>query len=416
MRLIKRSLLPAWIILFFSACGHHPAPNNTAAAPITNLPEFKVETPDSGNFYKRFSGTLGNEAVVLNLVRYGNNWSGYYYLPSTGINIRLANWGDTVLNDSEISLQEIGQAPIMLGHGEDAVWSMKLIGDKADGVWHGRDGRDVRNIQLKEDYPAGSVSLYAYLQEDSSALWPGRPNTPSAHVTYGYLLPAKSSYAFLNNELKEQLIPNQPHSQQALRELVAAEMKSYFQDYKKENENLDLPGKDKLEAATFSYTDDHAVYVLYNQDDWLVTELFYSSYTGGAHNYYASSFANIDLAQKRLWKLSDMISDTAALRPMLDDAAISYFGLSSGQSLGQQLLVDDIPATSNVYIGSQGLCFVYVPYEIAPFSAGQVSLFIPYQKLYNLLSPAFRERMKLDTRSGTAHLIRPSIFEVNHHA
>ncbi|MBS1616000.1 MAG: hypothetical protein JST06_07785, partial [Bacteroidetes bacterium] len=283
MRRIIRSLIPACIFLSFCSCGQHPAPNNSVAATApANLPEYKVEPPDSGNYYKRFSGTLGTEPIVLNLVRYGNHWSGYYYLQSSGINIRLDNWEDTLHNDSEFTLQEIGQTPILLGHGEDVSWDLKLTGGTATGVWHGMDGRDVRNIQLSEDYPKGSVNLYAYWQEDSAALWPGRKNTPFAHVTYGYLLPSNSNYAFLNNELKEQLFPQHIHSTEAMSEWVATEMKSYFEEYKKENESINLPGKDKLEAVAFSYSDDHAVYVLYNDDDWLVTESFYSSYTGGA--------------------------------------------------------------------------------------------------------------------------------------
>jgi hypothetical protein len=63
-----------------------------------------------------------------------------------------------------------------------------------------------------------------------------------------------------------------------------------------------------------------------------------------------------------------------------------------------------VPATGNVYVGSKGLSFVYNPYEIASYADGQITLFLPYNKLFPLLTPAFRQRMKLSEGAGTAML------------
>lgn len=403
---MNRSLLFAVLLLLLNACGQSP---QNARGSASNEPgqdaSDTIEAPAGPDFYKRYSGSLGGEPIVLHLVRYGKTVEGIYYFRGSGLGIRLRSQSDSAQSENQFQLDEIGREPILAQHGDDARWNLKVDGDAASGIWHSKHGTDTRSIALREDYPSGSVHLYAFSSSDSAALWPGRPHTPQAECSFNYLLPAGGRNSFLANALKEQLLPEQAHNPEPVPALVQSAMEAYFADYRKENEHLDLPGKDRLEALTFSYTDDRSVYVHYNDDDWLVTELFNASYTGGAHGFFASSFANIDLAQKRIWTLGDIISDTAALRPLLDDAAIRYFGATSGMPIDQRLLVDDIPATENIHVGPKGLSFVYVPYEIAPYAEGQISLYLSYSKLFPLLTPAFRERMKLGMRSGTALLI-----------
>jgi hypothetical protein len=99
-----------------------------------------------------------------------------------------------------------------------------------------------------------------------------------------------------------------------------------------------------------------------------------------------------------------MVIDTAALRPVLNDAAIAYFKLKPGEGMEQRMLVDEVPPTANVYLSNTGLTFVYNPYEIASYADGQISLFLPYKKLMPFLTPEFKERMKLTERAGVAML------------
>jgi hypothetical protein len=144
------------------------------------------------------------------------------------------------------------------------------------------------------------------------------------------------------------------------------------------------------------------MYVRYNEGGWLVTELATTEFSGGMHPNNSSSYSNIDLKEQHLWGLGDIISDTMALRPLLNDAAIAYFHLRPGEGLGRHLLVDDVPVTNNLYVGARGLSFVYNPYEIASYADGQISLYLPYSRLLSYLTPAFKKRMALGERRGVA--------------
>jgi hypothetical protein len=258
-------------------------------------------------------------------------------------------------------------------------------------------------IELKEDYQAGSTRLEAFRIADSVALQPQDAQSPRATDAYAYLLPQEAKGSFLYEALKYQLAPVAAKSED-VESAIKSSMASYFGDYRRTNEHIVLKPGDQLQAFAFSYTSDQAVYVHYNDDNWLVTELFTSSYTGGVHGNYASSFANIDLAQKRVWKLDEIVTDRSGLRPLLNDAAISYFDLKPGSGMEKRLLVDEVPPTDNVYIGAKGLSFVYNPYEIASYADGQITLYLPYKKLFPLLSPAFRQRMQLSDQNGVAML------------
>lgn len=222
---------------------------------------------------------------------------------------------------------------------------------------------------------------------------------------------------FLYDALKEQMVASAAHGDDIQR-AIRASMDAYFDSYRKDVGPLAQAAGAEQESFAFSYTNDDALYVRYNADNWVVTESLSASYTGGAHGNYGSSFANIDIAQKRIWRLPDMIADTAALRPLLNDGAIAYFGLKPGEGMEQRLLVDEVPPTDNVFIGPKGLSFVYNPYEIASYADGQITLYLSYKKLLPLLTSAFRERMKLGAGGGTAQLMSHSShrYAIRRHA
>lgn len=386
------------VLIIMASCGHHhKGSSGTAEETDSDSTSYSLTT----SFYKRYSGTLAGKPIVLHLNKYGNSVQGVYCYTAVGQDILLRDWNDSVKDDGVFYFNEIVPADMPEQNGEGPGWSLHVTGNTASGEWRSADGAQVYPIELTEDYPEGSTRLKAFWLVDSAALRPGDPKSPMAKATSGYLLPSEGPGSFLYDALTEQLIPKAADGEDMETAMKAA-MATYFADYRKENEDAKLGGNPELEAATLAYTSDKAIYVHYNDDDWLVTESFNSAYTGGAHGIYGSAFANIDLAQKRLWKLTDMVADTTALRPLLNDAAIVYFGLKPGQDMDERMLVDEVPPTDNVYVGPKGLSFVYTPYEIASYADGQITLYLPYKKLYNLLTPAFRQRMKLSDQAGIA--------------
>ncbi len=392
-------------LLLLTAC--HGRKGTTAGSTASNEEPADTATAFPTNFYKRYAGTVAGKPVVAQFCGYSGSIQGVYYYTGIGQSISLTPAGgdDAAAEPGVLVLQEFIESGATEGEAKSPSWHLRISGGKLSGEWRSGDGIKHYPIELAEDYE-GATALDAYWLSDSAALLPGNPKSPVATATYGYLLPREGGeVSFLYNALKEQMAPTAARGED-VHSALRATMSAYFADYRKDVAPMVQEANADLESFAFSYTSDAALYVRYNADNWLVTESFSADYTGGAHGNYGSSFANIDLAGKRIWKLADIVADTAALRPPLNDAAIAFFNLKPGEGMEQRMLVDEVPPTDNVCVGPKGLSFVYNPYEIASYADGQVSLYIPYKKLLPVLTPAFRTRMRLSAAAGTAMLRR----------
>ena len=379
--------------VLLSSCGSHDSNNTESKTDSSSTSQ--PGTPPRGDYYKRYSGTIAGKQVVAQLHCLDGRLHGSYQYSTIGQVIGLRPWMDTA-EDDEYVLSETAPG----GQDEGAAWTIRIKPDGATGAWRNHDAAQEFPVRLAETYPAGSVALDAFYIRDSVILLPQKPHSPKALSTYSYLLPKGKSEGFLFEALRRQLVPGSAGADVAT--AIRAANDDYFESYRKENAAL-LKDPDG-DVFSFDYSNDVSVSVLYNDQYWLVTELFTASYTGGAHGNYGTSYANIDLQEGRVWTASDIIIDTNAIRPMLNDAAINYFRPKPGQEMSQRLLVDEVPATANVYLSATGLSFVYNPYEIASYAAGQISLFLPYKKLMPFLTPAFKARMHLTERAGIAML------------
>ena len=390
--MVFRCLLPFTLLL--TACGTStPSGHSAAASGDSTITKGNIP---AGDFYGRYSGTVAGKPVVVQLHRFGHTVRGSYQYTAVGEAIELQNYEDTTA-DNTFYLTEI----VHSGRQNDsnAHWTLQWAGNTATGAWQSADGKRTYDIRLVQEYPAGSVALGALYKMDSAALQPGKKG-PQATASYAALLPPDTgkSAAFVATVLRKTMgISGTADIPAGVAEL----MRKYFADYRQEVGDVTVPDSE-ANAPEYAYTSDDAVYVLYNDAGWLVLEEASADYTGGAHGNYGSTFQNADVQQGKIWTLADMVTDTTALRPMLNDAAIAYFGLKPGQGMGEYLLVDAVPPTDNVYLSSGGLTFVYNPYEIASYADGEIRLFLPFAKLMPLLTPAFKARMALAGRAGVA--------------
>ena len=383
--------------LFFAACGNHSGGSaGTAGGDSSEATGAAV----SGDFYKRFSGTVAGRSVVVQMHRWSGTMQGSYQYTAVGQVIELYQTTDPEAAEGRYVFTEMAPGDRADDNPADPKWIVTLTDTRLSGEWHSRDGLKTYPIDLREDYPPGSTRLNAYYIGDSSALLPGRASSPKATANCSYLLPAEDAAGFLYNAMRRQVSPTGKGGDVVA--AIKADNAAYFDNYRAENASLVSDTISEEESFSFNFTSDQLVSVLHNGDGWLVLQSFSSSYTGGAHGNYGSSYANLDVSGSREWTVTDMVTDTAALRPMLNDAAIAYFRLKPGEGMDERMLVDEVPATGNVYLSPAGLSFVYNPYEIASYADGQVALFLPFKKLMPFLTPAFRARMKLSARAGVA--------------
>lgn len=391
-----RLLLLLFMPVLFSCGRHKPA---RIVTQTSGKPQVMIEGLD-GDFYKRYSGNIAGKPVVAQLQRWNGVLYGTYQYASSGRAITLHVRPNADENADIVLMEQLGDLP----QNEQASWHIQIENQRIQGQWQTADGKQQFPILLKENYPEGSIHLKAFYQEDSALLIAEKPKGARATSTYEYLMPDEAeSSPFLIKAIIDCLAPQfslAANIQEALGKKDAA----FFADYRKLNVDLYREMHSEEASFSFNYTNETRLSVLYNDNNWLVAECFFATYTGGAHGNYGASYVNMDLAAQKLWPLNEIVADTNSLLAPLNDAALLYFQLKPGEEVGSRMLVEQVPVTTNFFLSGRGITFVYNPYEIASYADGQVALFIPYSSILHHLTPAFIERMHLAENAGVASL------------
>jgi len=387
---MKKIGLYGLLFMIIASCGEKKKTGGHTGSAAT-----EETAAQSGDFYRRYGGTVAGQPVVVHLQRMGNKLSGSYYYTSQGKTINLYNTDDTT-NDSNYLLTEV---PFGSNDGNYAHWDLQPDGDNLKGEWTSADGKKEYPVVLTEQYPEGSYRLQVKYYEASRTLIEGREE-PAATFTAAYIVPAASVGAedadFIMSVIKKEFGCDTISSDADA--CIRKTADAYLQDYRNGLADMDTA---TLSSPINNYASDRSLRVGYNDNGLLVIEDFNADYSGGAHGNYSSGYICADVKQHRIWKLEDILTvDSSVLKPLLDVAARDYFGLGLNDALAGRMLVEEVPVTGNVFISDKGISFVYNPYEIASFADGTVALFISYDKLKALLTPAFISRMHLFGAGG----------------
>lgn len=110
------------------------------------------------------------------------------------------------------------------------------------------------------------------------------------------------------------------------------------------------------------------------------------SYTGGAHGMGLTSYINYDPIAKKIVRLNDVLQDH--YEPALTKTAEKIFRKNEGLPPNTPLPPDtyffkdnQFHLNENYTFTKDGIQFLYNPYEIKPYAAGQTRLLVPYSQL-----------------------------------
>lgn len=137
-------------------------------------------------------------------------------------------------------------------------------------------------------------------------------------------------------------------------------------------------------AIGMSYTMELNSKLLFNSERWLSVEMNGYSFTGGAHGYYYTVLNTFDLKTAESLRLSDLVSDTTALRTLLETEFVRAHreDIPDGK-LADMLLMPDEPLAlpMNYCLLPTGIRFLYNPYEVAAYALGQTDITLTWEQL-----------------------------------
>ncbi|RYU95530.1 DUF3298 and DUF4163 domain-containing protein [Emticicia agri] len=154
---------------------------------------------------------------------------------------------------------------------------------------------------------------------------------------------------------------------------------------------VDAARKEMPDAPNMVYTYDGKGDTLWISP--VVISLYYneSTYTGGAHGNYTTSYYNFDATTGKLLALQEIVSDTVALNK-LAEVKFKAEETKMAKENGMEFKMEDYFFPENKFILSQnigitkdGLRLLYNPYEVASYARGMIVLDIPWIELKGIL-------------------------------
>ncbi len=380
-----RSFLLIVLVAFCAACGN----NNKSAE--SSMGAFEAEAPgtNNGNWYKHYTGTVAGQAVAADIHKYNDRITGTYYYQSQGKLIPIYFSTDT----AKPGVYMVEERPERVDSKGGSKWEVTITDNTLSGKWKDDMGNDVYDIMLKEapnNYPLAMMNYVDTIPYKQGV------EEPAATMVNNLLLPGKGmkeENAQFINSIVNKYLGCDSLSKGNLQECMKAQSADYAAYYRKTVGEMD----DTLRGEAFNnYYSGTDMYVTYNENDWIVFGIMSSEYTGGAHGNYGSSYINADMQTNKVWKLEDVLRvDSMRLSREIEKAARKRVGMSDGEEIKSRYFADRIMPNGNFLLTHKGITFNYTPYEIASYAEGEVLLFVPYASIKDLLTPAFKQRMKM---------------------
>ena len=333
------------------------------------------------NYVVLLKGTIGNFPVTMYLTAENRIYTGYYYYDSKEQPIYVS--GDDTTNKGKTTLTAYQQ-------DSSETFILSFAGNKANGSW--TYNGNTLPVSLSE--AAMPVTFSYHHWEDSMKLIDTLPSSPQATAAFSTIWPDGSSATdeLIKTQIAGQLLPKtklrNPDS------IFHQSAKEFFDDYKTENAltqgEIDSMGDN---ASMYSYDLSDDVSLCYTNTKMMVLACTSSSYTGGAHGNYGTSYVPLNLVTNQVITLSQMLTPEGIqhLRALLESGYRRDNHLTASQPLTDGGVFENkIEPNKNFYATGKQLIFSYVPYEISSYAAGQIDIAIDMNDLQNYLQPSFK--------------------------
>ena len=120
----------------------------------------------------------------------------------------------------------------------------------------------------------------------------------------------------------------------------------------------------------------------------------YHHYSGGAHGMYSTQFVNIDLDKKAVIRLDDVFTkaEQNKVKALLWEIYQNESRGDNGERQEPFTAKADFYLSDNFYFSQDGIVFVYPPYALGPYAAGEKELRLSLYRdeVKALLTPAFK--------------------------
>lgn len=115
------------------------------------------------------------------------------------------------------------------------------------------------------------------------------------------------------------------------------------------------------------------------------------TYEGGAHGMHGTRYFNIDSEKQERIELSNLFSEEklALLKDALWASYETHYGVKDGDNILTFADKERFYTSKEFYFTPNGMHFVYPPYELGPYAAGEIQLNLPWDQLEDLINSEY---------------------------
>lgn len=335
----------------------------------------KFSLSKQDNWYRTYSGKMGEKEIVLHLTK-ANNYNGYLWLKETQSPVM-------VFSDPTITA---GGDSIYLNGGNANLWitlkgilKENITGEMTIRVNGVQDLAEKVNLS-----PDDCFTNFLFTYTKGSALLPEQLNNESTFEYFmGTVWPAEKDLLADKLKLHIKELLGMPSSDTDISGWMDSLQISSLEKWKTEGDDL-TPEDTRMMGMSFSEQVHSQLSVMYENEETITFANYVYKYEGGAHGNYSTALLNVDKTAGRKLSLEEVLSPEGikALPDLLDTAARKQFRIKNNNPLeGNGFFVNTLEPGENFYITPTGMGFYFSPYEIKPFSDGEINLFVPKESL-----------------------------------
>ena len=326
----------------------------------------KIILQENQKTYKKYSGTIGNIPIIVDLIRDKNKVYGSYYYVKIGTPIQIEG---QIKKNNRVEMTEFDNKSDVTGIFECVFVSESVI----DGTWQNPKTKKTLLVKLQEvtqNYP--SIKLFKNYSEDCDRVAKNKLKPAGEmeyHDTLCSTLTIETATIKYNNKIVEEKI-----NRQLLELLIGKEYKT-----------IEAFKKAKFQIGSESGFNEEYVCDPIMVDSKVISFSFVNSsyYFGAAHPNTGIGYSNFNLENGHILQLADLFIKNYKneLNAIGEKKFVQEFGRE-----GWDFEPGKFNITENFLITQSGLMFTFNQYEIGPYSAGSPSFLITYKELAHLFN------------------------------
>ena len=331
---------------------------------------------DKDIWYKRYTGTIGGNPVVVNLALWDYFITGDYSfneksdLAELGVNKKEASTDGT--------LAIYGFAPD--AKFADTAGSKSRVtfkGDKIKGMWESADHKKTAEIDLKESYPEGSYPFDLEITKDSILV---NNNMSGLYSTFKMTVPGKKMKKQEGEWFEKALVQElagEKTDVTSIDDYIKMSNIKEFASYKKlTDDSMGSPKNYFLTMVAEPWYNNHGIVVI--KVDYYVAIPTVST----RESYYC-----FDMQHRKTLHLRDIMNlDTTKLEALLEPEMAEWYAPTRPGYNGPFASI-----SNDIYVSDFGVTFLFGNNDFM----NTPCFFVPYTKLKGMLKPEFKSQMKL---------------------